>query len=200
MTYSFLRDCVLNYLNEANLHKVVMIGHSMGGKVALSLAMQWAERIEQLVVVDVAPKEYTLRWFNEFDAMAGMPLDQIHSRKDAEDFLERRGVEGWALRKFLITNLQRDNTGGFSWQVNLPVLQRSLFEIFKNPIEITDIFTGPALFIRGEVSDYVCECDVASIMRSCPAASIHSIHGAGHNVHAEKPQEFLDALVRWMDQ
>ncbi len=171
-----------------------LLGHSMGGKTAMRYACTYPNRVEALVVVDIAVRTYKPRWEKEFAAMLRMPLTAMKSRSEAESWLEAEGVSDWAFRKFLITNLERDEGGEFRWTINLEVLQASLPDLFIQPIDNSARFDGPVLWLRGERSDFVSASDFDQIRKHFPQAQIETIKGAGHNVHFEQMEPFVDAV------
>jgi pimeloyl-ACP methyl ester carboxylesterase len=162
----------------------------MGGKVAMLLACRHPERVERLVVVDIAPKDY--RWAAhraEFAAMNELDLRHLKSRAEAELKFESR-VDDWAMRKFLTTNLEQAE-GHWRWIVNLPALTAALPMLEGNPLTGEDRFAGPTLFVTGEKSTYVSVEDHAAIRRHFPGAEFVVIAGSGHNPHMEKREEFV---------
>jgi pimeloyl-ACP methyl ester carboxylesterase len=164
----------------------------MGGKVAMLLACRYPERIEQLVVVDVAPKDYMLGGHRaEFNALNELDLRTLQSRADAEMRFEGR-VPSLGMRKFLATNLEQDAaTGNWRWIVNLPVLTAALPQLEKSSLAEADRYAGPTLFVAGGRSRYVEPTDLATIEKHFPAAQIEIITEAGHNPHMETRAEFV---------
>lgn len=186
---------VLAWMDARGMARAILLGHSMGGKVAMLLACRHAERVERLVVVDIAPKDY--RWAAhraEFAAMNELDLAHLQSRAEAEMKFEAR-VDDWAMRKFLATNLERAAEGGWRWQINLPVLTAALPELEANVLEAGDRFEGPTLFVTGERSTYVGADDHATIRRHFPAVEFRVVTGAGHNPHMDKRVEFVRTMV-----
>jgi len=151
--------------------------------------------VERLVVVDIAPKDYLSHAHRaEFAAMNELRLDTLQSRGEAELRFEAR-VADWAMRKFLTTNLERDETGvGWRWQINLPVITAALPEIEGNPLVSEDKFDGPTLFVTGGKSRYVRAEDFSVITAHFPKAQTKEIAGAGHNPHMETRAEFVAAV------
>ncbi len=196
MSYAAMVDDVIAWMDARGWGRVTLMGHSMGGKVAMRLACAFPERVERLVVVDIAPKDYlSAAHWAEFAAMNELELRSLQSRGEAELKLEGR-VADWAMRKFLTTNLERDETSGdWKWSVNLPVLTRALPELEKTSLAAGDGFGGAVRFIRGGKSRYVREEDWAEITRRFPRADVVTIEGAGHNPHMEARVEFVRAVV-----
>jgi esterase len=195
MAYPLMEADVLAWLDTQRLGTVELVGHSMGGKVAMLLACRHPGRVSRLVVVDIAPKDYS--WperRQEFAAMNDLVLPGLRSRAEAESRLEAR-VPGWAERKFLTTNLERVEGGGWTWQINLPAITAALPELERNPLGPQDRFAGPALFITGERSRYVKPEDRDVILAHFPAARFEVIAGSGHNPHIEAREAFVRAMA-----
>ena len=195
MTYDAMVADVLAWLDARGLERVTLMGHSMGGKVAMALACRHPERVARLVVVDIAPKDYLSHAHRaEFAAMNELRLDTLKSRAEAELRFETR-VADWAMRKFLVTNIERTDEGGWRWAVNLPALTAALPEIERNPLRAGERFAGPTLFVAGGKSRYVQAGDGAAIEAHFPAARVEVIAASGHNPHMETRAEFV-AVVR----
>lgn len=197
MSYAAMGDDVLAWMDANGIERATVAGHSMGGKTAMRLACHRPERVERLIVVDIAPKDY--RWVAhraEFAAMNELDLAHLHSRAEAELKFEAR-VDDWAMRKFLTTNLAQDAEGRWRWQVNLPVLTRALPELEQNSLAAGDRFPGPTLFVTGGKSYYVQTPDEALIREHFPAARIEVIADSAHNPHMETRTEFVRLVLGW---
>jgi esterase len=195
MTYDALAGDVAGWMDAQGLARATVLGHSMGGKTALLLACRHPERVERLVVVDIAPKDYL--WVAhraEFAAMHELDLAHLRSRAEAELRFEAR-VSDWAMRKFLTTNLARTEAGGWRWQINLPALTAALPALESNPLGETDRFAGPALFVVGGKSRYVLPEDHAAIRAHFPAARVATIAESGHNPHMDAREEFVRTVL-----
>jgi esterase len=195
MSYSAMLEDVIAWLDQQGLPRASIMGHSMGGKFAMLLACRHADRVERLIVVDIAPKDY--RWEAhraEFAAMNELDLEHLASRAEAELRFEAR-VDDWAMRKFLVTNLERNDTGGWRWQINLPALTAALPALEKNALSATDVFRGPTKFIVGGRSRYVHSEDAVIIRQHFPAATIEVIADSGHNPHIEQRAAFVQAAL-----
>ncbi len=195
MSYDAMVADVLAWMDARGMTRATLLGHSMGGKVAMLLACRHAARVERLVVVDIAPKDY--RWAAhraEFAAMNELDLVHLKSRAEAELKFEAR-VDDWAMRKFLVTNLERAAEGGWRWQINLPVMTAALPALEGNVLGEEDRFEGPTLFVTGERSTYVGAEDHAAIRRHFPAVAFRAVAGAGHNPHMDQRAEFVRTVV-----
>lgn len=195
MTHGEMMADVLAWLDAQALSHAAFLGHSMGGKVAMLLACRHPSRVARLTVVDIAPKDY--QWVAHrasFAAMNELNLADLRSRADAELRFEAR-VPSWSLRKFLTTNLARSDDGKWSWQINLPAITTALPVLEKNPLEATDRFAGPAVFIAGGKSNYIEPEDHAVIRRHFPAAQLLVLPHSGHNPHMEARAEFVAAVL-----
>ncbi len=191
MTYPAMLDDVFAWFDAHGLAKATVMGHSMGGKVAMLLACRHPALVERLIVVDTAPRAYRSPGLeSQFAAMAALPLDALRSRVDAEERLEGK-VPDWTVRKFLTTNLAQDSAGRWHWSVNLPVLDAALADLGKNPLAPTDRFAGPALFVAGGRSRFLLAADHAAITAHFPGARFEVIAGAAHNPHAETREAFV---------
>ncbi len=195
MSYEVMMADVIGWMDKHRIARATIVGHSMGGKTAMLLACRQPARVERLVVVDIAPKDY--HWVAhraEYAAMHELDLEHLKSRAEAELKFEAR-VDDWAMRKFLTTNLERDSHGHWRWAVNLPVLTNALSRLEKNPLAAADRYDGPTLFVTGGRSAYVNAEDLAAIRMHFPQAQIETIAESGHNPHMEKREEFVRRVL-----
>jgi pimeloyl-ACP methyl ester carboxylesterase len=196
MTYAAMADDVEGWLDSQGLARAELLGHSMGGKVAMVIACRSPDRVSRLVVVDIAPRDYFWPARRvEFKAMAGIDLSTLASRAEAERALEAQ-VPEWGVRKFLTTNLERSDSGGWRWLANLPAIYAALSDLERNPLLPGDRYGGPALFVVGSGSDYVRPEDHAAILAHFPGAQIEVIAGCGHNPHMERREAFVAVVTR----
>jgi pimeloyl-ACP methyl ester carboxylesterase len=194
MTYEAMMEDVVEWIDARGWGRTAVMGHSMGGKVAMLLACRRPERVERLIVVDIAPKDYPEeRHREEFDAMNGLDLAGLRTRAEAERRLESR-VPDWAMRKFLTTNLEKGEDGLWRWTINLPALTRALPALAKNPLLPSDRFGGPARFVVGGRSGYVRADDRAGIVLHFPAATLEILPDSGHNPHMEARKAFVGSV------
>lgn len=196
MTYAEMMADVIEWLDVQGIQKAAVLGHSMGGKVAMLLAARYPERVARLIVTDIAPKDYF--WVGhrvDFAAMNELELGSVHSRAEAEVRLEGR-VKNWAMRKFLATNLECGGDGTWRWTINLPAITAALTTLEKNSLSPGERYDGPTSFIAGGQSDYIGREDEAIIRSHFPAATIERIPESGHNPHMETREKFIALVCR----
>ncbi|GAB4333129.1 MAG: alpha/beta fold hydrolase [Flammeovirgaceae bacterium] len=194
--YQAMTDDLLEFVEEHQLIEPIIVGHSMGGKVAMSFALQYPEKTGKLVVVDIAPRAYPPHHEAILKGLKNMPLAKLTTRQEADDFLSEY-VPELSTRQFLLKNLYRDESGKFAWRINLPVIDRQMPVILGN-ISSKNTFDKPTLFMGGELSKYIQPPDYEQIRALFPKASIRYVKGAGHWVQAEKPKEFLEELFLFL--
>ncbi|MDQ4053174.1 MAG: alpha/beta fold hydrolase [Actinomycetota bacterium] len=182
---------------------VTLVGHSMGGKIAMLVALLHAEVVERLVVVDVAPVAYdhAEEFAGYIEAMQAIDLDTLERRSEADEALQE-AVPSPMVRGFLLQSLRRD-AASWTWRLNLELLGRDLDLIIGWPEERLDgtaPYEGPVLWVGGERSPYVKPDYVAAMDRWFPHNRRVTVKGAGHWVHSEKPEVFVEVLRRFLDQ
>jgi pimeloyl-ACP methyl ester carboxylesterase len=192
--YPALVADVLALMDRLGLARVRLVGHSMGGKVAMVLALTAPERVERLVVVDIAPVAYGPGLDELLAAMRALDLGRMTRRAEADAALSA-AVPDRSVRAFLVQNLEQ-RPEGLAWRVNLDVLLPAMPVIRGFPeMPVVRPFAGPTCFIHGERSDYVRPEHEPAIRQLFPAAELHTVAGAGHWVHAERTEAFLAALL-----
>ncbi|MGH7997073.1 MAG: alpha/beta fold hydrolase [Opitutaceae bacterium] len=192
--YPAMMGDVLRWMKSVKLEKATILGHSMGGKAAMLLACRHPGRVEKLVIVDIVPKDY--RWAahrDEFAAMNRIELGGLRSRADAEMRMEDL-VPDYAMRKFLTTNLERDEAGLWRWSVNLPALTAALPILEKNPLDKAERYEGPVRFIIGGRSRYVLKEDWEPARCHFPRAEFIVLPDSGHNPHMDAREAFVRAV------
>jgi esterase len=192
MSYAAMADDLRELMTHEGIERAHLLGHSMGGKTAMQFALTHGDRVDHLIVVDIAPRAYPPHHDELLDAMCDLDLGAATTRADLDAMLAQR-IDSAPVRQFLLTNVTRDDEGRFGWRINLPVIQAS-YESIVAEVDSPRAFEGPALFLRGERSDYISDDDRADILRLFPHAAIETIPGAGHWVHAEAPETFLRAV------
>jgi pimeloyl-ACP methyl ester carboxylesterase len=196
--YRQMADAVAAHLREgfAAEGPVDVVGHSMGGKVAMVLALRHPELVRRLVVVDISPvaaEESRGEFEHLLGALAEVDLGSLRRRTDAGRQLREKIPED-GVRGFLLQNLRRDEAEGFRWEPNLRLLRAELDVVMGFPDAEGARYEGPVLWIAGGRSDYVSREDLPAMRRLFPKVRRMTVHGAGHWVHAEKPEEVIAAL------
>ncbi len=192
MSYPVLAHDVVETLAAAGIERTSVLGHSLGGKTAMELALSRPRHIERLIVADIAPIAYERRHDRELEALHALDPGQISSRGDADRALAGT-IPDPAIRQFLLKNLVR-NDNGFTWRMPLDTIYREYADIAAAPAS-SGPFDGPTLFVRGGNSDYITEDSEPAIRERFPNARIETIPDAAHWVHVDAPETFLE-LVR----
>lgn len=187
MSYPLLAEDLAGFLDREWIHQTYLIGHSMGGKTAMQFALTYPDRVDRLVVVDMAPKQYRAGHDEIFAALRSLDLDEITLRSEAAEQLSAK-IPQPAVVQFLLKNLSRRPAGGFHWKMNLDVLYRDYANILAN-VESEEPYPGPSLFVRGGKSHYVAADDLPLIHTLFPAAQLLTVADAGHWIHAQAPDE-----------
>lgn len=192
--YPALAGDVVACLERLALGPVHLVGHSMGGKTAMRLAMDRPDLVARLTIVDIAPRAYADRVRVEFAAMNALDLTAVTSRKDAEEKLAAQ-VPEWGMRQFILTNLGQDAEGRWRWTVHRAALTAALPAILGNPLSPGEVFAGPTRFLRGGKSDYIRDDDLAAIRAHFPSADLVTLPESGHNPHFDARAGFVDAVL-----
>lgn len=174
-----------------------IVGHSMGGKVAMQFALSYPDWVKKLVVIDIAPKRYRGEHGPIFAALEGLPIHRLEGRQMAEAYLMDKLAGDMGVVQFLLKNLSRNITTegvGFEWKMNWKNLQKNYQFILDNIGNENDKYEGETLFISGSKSNYIQEKDWVATSKKFPQAQLRTIEGAGHWVHADKPQALLNIL------
>jgi esterase len=194
--YASMVSDLSEFLLDHSIADPVIIGHSMGGKTAMNFALTHPEKVDRLIVVDISPKAYNLEHYSIVKGLLAIPIENIKSRNEADGILSQHVAES-DVRQFLLKNLQRKTEGGFSWKINLKTIGEKLSNIGLD-LHAKGSFEKPTLFIRGAKSKYVPDSDWNRITEIFPNAKLETMD-TGHWVQAEKPQEFVDVVTRWLN-
>ncbi|RKR06239.1 esterase [Kushneria sinocarnis] len=196
MSYDAMAQDVLAVLDQLDIRECFLLGHSIGGKLAMTLARQQADRIAGLIVADIAPVAYEHGHDDIFRAMHAAEDAQPESRREADEAMTT-AIGTPAIRQFLSTNLVRDEWGVLGWRVGLEQIEADYAALAAAPAGEAP-YPGPALVLRGDRSDYVPDSTHEAIMAVLPHASIETLNGAGHWLHAEQPEAFRQAVDRFL--
>jgi pimeloyl-ACP methyl ester carboxylesterase len=183
-------------LEELRIHldidKFLLLGHSMGGKTAMTYAQMFEHRLLKMIVVDIGIKQYPMHHDEILKGIHAIDLETIHSRSEAENAMSPF-IDSYGVRQFLLKNLYWKEKGKLAWRMNVHVLEREMDEILA-PLPHKEVWT-PTLFIRGELSNYILEEDWEGIEEQFPDSQLITISASGHWVHSEKPEEFIETVL-----
>ncbi|MGC6424950.1 MAG: alpha/beta fold hydrolase [Lentimonas sp.] len=196
MRWSELIADLKQYFRDNDIQSCYLMGHSLGGKIAMKFACENPAQVKKLVIVDIATKAYPPYHDTEFRAMKRVPAGSVTNRKEAEELLKPM-VPDWAMRQFLMTNLVSGEFG-YKWQINLEVLHASLQVLRQNSLKGDQSFNGQTLLIVGGKSDFVEDEDLKDMRDYFTSMKVVKLPNAGHNVHVEDRKGFLDALKGWL--
>lgn len=194
MNYPAMAIDILHFMNNKGLYTAHLLGHSMGGKIAMWFALHYPERVGQLMIVDIGPVAYQHSFQPIIHALKQLPLRDLVNRKQAELHLTE-AIPDLAFRQFLLQNLQLNN-GVYSWRINLDIIQTNAHHVVGFPEVQVEFFSDKVLFIAGENSVYV---DPESVLLRFPRATIKVIPNTGHWLYVEAPEIFCDLILSWLD-
>lgn len=205
MSYASMADDVAETLIKEGVEHYHLLGHSMGGKVAMTLAQQPNDRrhsklsLRSLIVVDIAPRQYQPTHLEIIAALQTLDLNIVKSRSDANERLSD-AIPSLEIRQFILKNLYRDQQGAYAWKLNLAAIAAAYDALLVNPLSNdTAPCDTPTLLIRGADSNYVAEADLTGFRHYFPALSIHTVAGAGHWPHASHTQETMTAITTFLN-
>ena len=191
-TYEHLADDLERLIQHLDIEQFTLIGHSMGGKTAMYYAQKYPNRLEKMVVVDIGIKQYPMHHNEIIKGIKSIDLSSIGSRSEAENAM-LPFVDSYGVRQFLLKNLYWIEKGKLAWRMNVDVLEREMEEILA-PIPSIEVWT-PTLFLRGGMSNYILDEDWDAIEEIFPDATLETIENAGHWVHSEQPEEFIEKVL-----
>ena len=195
-TYQLLVDDILNLMQQQGISQAHFMGHSMGGKVVMNLALQQPHRVAKLIVVDVAPVAYEDRHSNVFKALFAVKLQELKNRDEAEVIL-RSFLDEESTVQFLMKGLFRDEQNHFQWRFNVQALYDAYQEI-STGIAPQQPFEGQTLFIKGQFSNYITAANFSEIIDLFPNNQLAEIAGAGHWVHADNANKFMEEVEKFL--
>lgn len=195
-SYELLAADLIPYMEAHKIEKAHVIGHSMGGKTAMELAVTYPQNVQSLIVVDISPRYYPPHHDEIIFALKQLPFGTLNSRSDAEHILSQY-LKDAGVRQFLLKNLYWVDKEKLGFRANLEVLSESLEEIGA-PIKGTGTYAGPTLFVKGDRSEYISPQDEGIIKRHFPKAQLETVTNSGHWVHAENPTEFFNISLQFL--
>jgi pimeloyl-ACP methyl ester carboxylesterase len=203
--YQLLQEDLKDFMDQQSINEAIIVGHSMGGKTAMFFAAEFPERVKQLVVVDISPRSYITTDSSQLlahntiiRAMYNIDFYGVESRQEIDDILAK-SIPEIRVRQFLLKNIKRHKSGEFYWGINIKAIKNELANIIDGLKEDHPEIKGfPILFIKGGNSDYISDEDRNLISRIFPFARIETIPNAGHWVHAEQPELFLQRIRNFL--
>lgn len=195
--YEVMADDIKEFITEHTLQDPILLGHSMGGKVAMFFALKYPGVVNKLIVADMSPRQYEPHHAAVLDALNAVNFSEINNRRDAEAILGKY-IDDFGTKQFLLKNIYWEDSANnkMNWRFNLPVITKKYAVILDAvPAGSTDVRT---LFIRGENSNYIRERDITEIEDRFSNYTLETITGAGHWVHAEKPNEFYEIVYKFI--
>jgi pimeloyl-ACP methyl ester carboxylesterase len=194
-SYEVMAEDLRGYFASHKINKAHLIGHSMGGKVAMLFAALHPDKVKKLVIADIGPKAYPPHHQTVIKALQNLKLEELESRSEAEENFSEKLDQG--TRQFLLKNLYWQSKNQLAWRFNLSGLVKNI-EAVGESLPNRAYYDGPLLFIRGGASDYILEADLDLIYQHFPEAKLATIPEAGHWLHAQKPKEFYQQATQFL--
>jgi len=191
-----MTEDIREFIEDHELGAPALIGHSLGGKVAMSVALYYPARLSRLVVVDIAPRAYKPSHQNILEGLSSLKPEKISSRREADEHLQRFIPEA-PIRQFLLKNLVRDGNS-YRFKLNLKAIKRNMDKIYRE-LDPSLKYPGPALFIRGALSNHIRPADEKTIQSMFPHSRLVTIEAAAHWVHADQPETFLRTVLDFLE-
>lgn len=196
-SYELMSEDLLEYLNSKDIAAAHILGHSMGGKVAMLYSVLNPERCLSLIVADIAPKPYEPHHQEVIAALEGLDLASIESRREAQEIFGPELEPG--VRQFLLKSLYWEEKTKLNWRFNLPVIAREIQKVGEG-LAANAYFDKPTLFLRGGDSWYIQDEDLYEIESHFPQAELITIPKAGHWLHAQQPQAFFETVTDFLSR
>tara|TARA_R110002072_G_scaffold290657_1_gene458388 strand:- start:4 stop:768 length:765 start_codon:yes stop_codon:yes gene_type:complete len=195
--YEVLAEDLKHYCEAHNLEDVILLGHSMGGKTAMLFATEYPEFVSKLIIADISPRFYPIHHDAILNGLDALDFSTIKSRGEADKVLSNY-VSDFGIRQFLLKNLYWVEKGQLGLRMNLEVLKNEVAEIGE-ALPWYSVFEKDTLFLRGARSEYIGLGDEAIISNHFPKAKMETISNAGHWLHAENPEDFFEAVMKFVD-
>ncbi len=196
-SYDLMADDLEEFMNDHDIKKATILGHSMGGKTAMKFAMKFPERIEKLIIADIGPKYYPPHHQMIIEALESVDMSQVRSRSDAEATMKQY-ISDPGIMMFLMKNITRSGDG-YAWKMNLPVIVKNIDNVGEG-LQLDEEYDGVTLFVRGDKSDYILDEDWENIHNFFPQAKLATVKNAGHWLHAEQPKVFFELIDAYLNE
>jgi len=198
MSYDAMAEDVARFIRAHDLGAVPVVGHSMGGKASMVLALNEPGLVDRLLVLDIAPLPYDRDYDDYIGALRGLDFSTLSNRAGVEAVMQTTFPDR-AIRTFLMQNLVKSPAGTYGWRVNLDAIEAHMDDIMGFPdIDSDQAYEGSTLFLGGDRSDYITLAHQAEIERLFPLADLDIINDAGHWVHADQPAAFVERLRNFL--
>jgi esterase len=194
--YEIMEEDVKAYLDFHNLQNITLLGHSMGGKIAMLFATIYPDLVEKLIIADIGPKYYAPHHQSILEALNAVDFSKKPSRSDVDEIISKY-ISDFGTKQFLLKNLYWETPDQLGFRFNLPVFNAKISEI-GTALPFENHFNKPVLFLRGDRSDYILDADFETILHHFPVAIIKTISNAGHWLHAENPALFYCEVEKFI--
>ena len=198
MNFKVMSADILELMNDLEFEHASLLGHSMGGKVAMQFSLNHPQKVDKLIVADMAPKRYSPHHDHVIDAIESVRPETLTERYEVEEALARFLGNDQSTIQFIMKNISRRPEGGFEWKSNMPVIIDAYLDLMDEIWHATP-FMGPTLFVRGEKSRYILDEDIPYIKDLFPNSALITIDNAGHWVHADAPEPFAKAILAFLN-
>lgn len=195
-SYDVMAQDVVNYCKHNDLKNIVLLGHSMGGKIAMRVACENPDLVEKLIVADIGPKYYSPHHQVILKALNSVDFSKKPSRKEVDETLKQE-IKDFGTRQFLLKSLYWKEPEQLAFRFNLDVFNEKISKV-GSALDSDLRFEKPTLFLRGEKSSYILDADFLGIEYHFPKAKIVTISNAGHWLHAENPNDFLNSVLSFL--
>ena len=206
--YNLMCYDLLEFIEDLKIEKIILAGHSMGGKVAVNFAITWPEKLNSLIVIDISPFvaanniDVYLQHREILETILSIKPSELNSRSDAEKLLSVR-IGSEKIRGLILKNLHRTEKGRFEWKLNAKALLDNLNNIMDGirlpATDITPVTGFPVTFVKGEDSDYLQKAEFKEILKIFPAVEFINVKNAGHWIHAERPDVIEGILLNQLN-
>jgi esterase len=196
--YDVMTADLREFTEQQALRRIMLLGHSIGGKVAMQFALDYSEQVNRLVIVDIAPQPYELSQRYILEALLSLDLTRYKSFTEVDAALAEK-ISDKSLRQFLLKNLARDENGRLRWKIHLAAIDRNYDKLGRG-LAPERTFDRPTLFIRGGRSNYIGDDDAPLIRQMFPQAKIATLPEAGHWVHVDAPEEFFQTVLNFLNR
>jgi pimeloyl-ACP methyl ester carboxylesterase len=197
MNYDVMSEDLLELIYSVDLKDIILIGHSMGGKVAMKYCLENSEKVEKLIVVDIGPKKYTIDHKDILEAFNSVDFSTMNTREKIEIQLKKY-VPNNNVRQLIMKNLFWKSKNCLAWKLNIEAINNN-FEKILEEITSNNTFTKPTLFLKGEFSDYILNLDKKEIFLLFPSSKFEEIQNASHWVHFDSRNDFIKSVKQFIN-